>query len=83
MPQPYGDLEIWSKEMQNGSRAVALLNRGSATQTITVNWERIGYPGHLSAGVRDLWARKDLGRFDGKFSARVQSHEVVMLRVTP
>lgn len=78
-----GDLEIWSKEMQDGSRAIALLNRGSSTETIALSWEQVGYPSHLSASVRDLWAHKDLGKFTGTFSAPVQSHEVVMLRVAP
>ena len=78
-----GDLEIWAKQMQDGSRAVVLLNRGSSTQPITLNWEQIGYPAHLSASVRDLWAHKDLGRFMQKFSAPVESHGVVMIMVRP
>jgi alpha-galactosidase len=78
-----GDLEVWSKEMQDGSRAVALLNRGPSLRDITVKWEQIGYPAHLSAAVRDLWAHKDLGKFTGKFSAPVGSHALVMLRVSP
>jgi len=78
-----GDLEVWSKDMQDGSRVVALLNRGASSHEITVSWEQIGYPAHLSAAVRDLWAHKDLGKFTGKFSAPVESHAVVMLRVTP
>jgi alpha-galactosidase len=77
------DLEVWSKEMQDGSRAVALLNRGSSEQTIAVTWEQIGYPGHLSAAVRDLWAHKDLGKFIGKFSAPVGSHAVMMVTLRP
>ena len=78
-----GDLEVWGKQMKDGSRAVVLLNRGSSQHEITVNWEQIGYPGHLSAEVRDLWAHKDLGKSTGKFSAPVESHGVVMVRVAP
>jgi alpha-galactosidase len=78
-----GDLEVWAKEMQDGSRAVTLLNRGSSEQTVTVPWEQIGYPGHLAAAVRDLWAHKDLGKFTGRFSAPVESHAVVMLHIMP
>lgn len=78
-----GDLEIWSKQLHDGSRAVILLNRGSSTQEIAVSWEQIGYPAHLSAVVRDLWAHKDLGKFSGKFSAPVESHGVVMVTVKP
>jgi alpha-galactosidase len=78
-----GDLEVWGKQLQNGDRAVVLLNRGTSEQEITVNWEQMGYPGHLSAAVRDLWAHKDLGKFMGKFSAPVASHSVVMVTVRP
>src|SRR5581483_7758645 len=78
-----GDLEIWSKEMQDGSRAVVLLNRGASSHDITVEWREIGYPEHLSAAVRDLWAHKDLGKFTGKFSAPVESHGVVMITIRP
>jgi len=78
-----GDLEVWAKQLQNGDRAVILLNRSSADHEIAVNWERIGYPAHLNAAVRDLWAHKDLGKFTGKFSATVASHGVVMVTVQP
>jgi alpha-galactosidase len=78
-----GDLEVWGKQLQNGDRGVILLNRGAADQEITVDWEHLGYPAHLSATVRDLWAHKDLGKFTGKFSATVASHGVVMVTVRP
>jgi alpha-galactosidase len=59
------------------------LNRSGSSREITVNWEQIGYPAHLSAAVRDLWAHKDLGKFTEKFSAQVESHGVVMVTVRP
>jgi len=78
-----GDLEVWAKQLKNGDRAVILLNRSSSAQQITANWEQLGYPEHLSASVRDLWAHKDLGKSTGKFSAQVESHGVVMVTVRP
>ena len=78
-----GDLEVWVREIAGGNRAVVLLNRGKDTQTIAVNWEELGYPNHLSATLRDLWEKKDLGKFSGKFSAQVPSHGVVMITVKP
>jgi alpha-galactosidase len=78
-----GDLEVWVKPLKDGDRTVILLNRGSSSQEIAVNWEQIGYPRHLSAAVRDLWSHKDLGKFTGKFSASVESHGVVMVTVRP
>ncbi len=78
-----GNLEVWAKQMQDGSRAVVLLNHGASEQSITVSWEQIGYPSHLRAAVRDLWSHKDLGEFTGKFPAPVESHGVVMVSVRP
>jgi alpha-galactosidase len=78
-----GDLEVWSKPLQDGSRAVALLNRGTADAEIAVSWEDLGYPAHLTAKVRDLWQAKDLGDRKGNFSVTVAPHSIVMVKVTP
>jgi alpha-galactosidase len=78
-----GDLEVWSKPLADGSRAVILFNRGAETQSIAVNWTELGYPAGLQAGVRDLWTKKALGKAQGRFAAPVASHGVVMLRITP
>jgi alpha-galactosidase len=78
-----GDLEVWSKQLADGGRAVALLNRSKETAKIDVAWSDIGYPNSVSASVRDLWAKKDVGRKTGGYSAEVPSHGVVMVRVTP
>src|ERR1700681_707731 len=64
-----GDLEVWSKPMQDGSRAVVLLNRGTKDGEIGVSWEDLGYPAQLSARGRELWQAKDLGGRKGVFSA--------------
>jgi alpha-galactosidase len=76
-------LEVWSKQLADGGRAVALLNRTGAEAEITVAWTDIGYPERVTAKVRDLWAKKDLGEKRGSFSAPVASHGVVMIRVEP
>jgi alpha-galactosidase len=78
-----GDLEVWAKQLKDGSRAVILLNRGSAEADMSVSWEQIGYPAHLSASVRDLWQRKDLSKSTGTFGAKVPSHGIVMVKVAP
>jgi len=78
-----GALEVWAKRLKDGSRAVLLLNRGASEAEITAAWTILGYPDHLSASVRDLWSHKDLGKFTAKFSARVPSHDVVVVTVKP
>ena len=79
----HGDTEVWAKQMRDGSRAVILLNRGAGEQEVAVQWEELGYTRNIPASVRDLWQHKDLGKFSGKFSARVASHGVVMVTVRP
>jgi alpha-galactosidase len=78
-----GDSEIWVKQLHDGSRAVVLFNRGDAEAEIAVSWDELGYPNHLSAAVRDLWRKKDLGQFSKRFSAPVPAHGVVMVKVLP
>ena len=78
-----GDLEIWSKQLQDGGRAVVLLNRSQATAKIAVSWTDLGYPDSLSASVRNLWTATDLGKQSAGYSADVPSHGVVMLTIKP
>jgi alpha-galactosidase len=78
-----GETEVWAKQLKDGSRAVILFNRSAADAQIAISWEELGYPAHLSAGVRDLWMKKDLGKVAGVYEARVPTHGVVMIKVTP
>jgi alpha-galactosidase len=78
-----GDLEVWAKTLSDGSRAVILLNRSAVAADIQFAWVDIGYPEHLTASVRDLWLHKDLGKSSGNFSAKVESHSVVMVKIQP
>jgi len=74
-----GDREVWAKDMEDGSKAVGLFNRGEGTQQVTAKWSALGLTGKQT--VRDLWRQKDLGGFDGQFSAPVGRHGVVLLRL--
>jgi alpha-galactosidase len=78
-----GDTEVFVKPISGGNRAALLFNRGTAEKEISVSWEDLGYPEHITAAVRDLWQHKDLGKFSGKFSASVPSHGVAMITVKP
>jgi alpha-galactosidase len=78
-----GDVEVWAKELADGSRAVALLNRDTTAATVTVSWPEIGYTARLEAVVRDLWAHRDVGRMRGRYTATVPGHAAVMVRITP
>src|SRR5207248_2415308 len=78
-----GDLEVWSKELSDGTRAVALLNRSEGEKEISVAWTEIGYPELLKASVHDLWSGKTAENIQGKYSASVPSHGAVVIRIIP
>jgi alpha-galactosidase len=76
-----GDLEVWMKHMEDGSIAIGLFNRGENEAKVTAQWALLGINGKQR--VRDLWRQKDMGEYNRKFSARVERHGVVMVRMWP
>jgi alpha-galactosidase len=76
-----GDLEVWVREMEDGSKAVGLFNRGEGLAEVTALWADVGVQG--GQRVRDLWRQKDLGVFTDAFKALVARHGVVMVRIWP
>jgi alpha-galactosidase len=78
-----GALQVYAKEMADGSVAVALLNRGSATADMTVSPRRdLGLPWSRYR-ARDLWKHQDLGPYDIPFTTEVIGHEARVLRFWP
>jgi alpha-galactosidase len=76
-----GDLEVWAKEMEDGSRAVGLFNLGPREAKVTVRWSDIGIAGRRV--VRDLWQQKDHGTYEEEFSVPVARHGAMLVRVLP
>jgi alpha-galactosidase len=76
-----GRLQVWAKQLEDGSKAVALLNTDAAAHEMTIRWSVIGVSGERL--VRDLWEHADKGRFTGRFTARVPSHGTVLLKISP
>ena len=78
-----GDQEVWVKPLSGGARAVLLFNRGEQPASFGFNWGQLGYPANLKAALRDLWEHRELGARSGAFTATVEPHGVVMLKVQP
>jgi alpha-galactosidase len=70
-------LQVYVKPVGVGglSRAIAFLNRSSDTASMTVDFLAAGLGGTNLIGVRDLWARADLGTFSGSFTTNVAPHD--------
>ncbi len=76
-----GMLEVWAKDMEDGSKAVGLFNRGEDETVVSAKWADLGVTGRQT--VRDLWRQKDLGAFEGDFHSAVPRHGVVLIKVGP
>ena len=80
-PVKNGDLQTLVKPLANGSVAVGVANLGGSATQATVNASDLHLPGAVKS-ARDLWKHKDVQFTDGKYTAEVQSHGVLMLRVS-
>jgi alpha-galactosidase len=77
---PAGRTEVWIRDLNNGSRAAGLFNRGDAPAEVTLNWEDARLSGKWTA--RDLWQHKDLGESDAKLALPVPPHGAVLLKLS-
>lgn len=76
-----GNGEVWVKPLADGSRAVALLNRGSSPMSISTTVAAIGMSGFSSYSWRDLWAHQVIAG-GGSLSRTVPADGTVLLRVS-
>lgn len=74
-------LEVWKRELEDGSIAVGLFNRENEKARITAFWSDLELSGPQR--VRDLWRQKELGSFKNKFSSRVNPHGALVVRMWP
>jgi len=75
------DLEVWMRELEDGSKAVGLFNRGEFITTVSAKWADVGVSGKQR--VRDLWRQKDIGVYEHGYTARVARHGTVLIRIWP
>ncbi|HET7535784.1 MAG TPA: glycoside hydrolase family 27 protein, partial [Candidatus Didemnitutus sp.] len=84
MSEPAKKLEVWAKELSNGDWAVCALNTGDTAADLTVEWSRMGwFLQEKLFTLRDVWAKKSVGDTAKPYTARVDSHDVLLFRLTP
>ena len=70
---------VLAKPLEDGSVAIGLFNLGDAPAMISVTWADLGLKGEQR--VRDLWRQKDTGVVHGPYSATVNRHGVMLVRL--
>jgi hypothetical protein len=81
-----GDAELWAKPLgseNGGDVAVALLNRGKQTATLSFKLSEVGIEAQAGYAIRDVWKRETLASdiTEPVRSVTVPSHGVVVLRI--
>lgn len=71
--------EIWSKQLADGSLAVASFNRTEKPLTQDYAWSHPGFA--KATQVRDVWLRKDLSAQEN-FAAELPPHGCALVRVS-
>ena len=74
--------QVWVKPLADGSRAVALFNRGSSATQIATTATVVGLPKASRYTLLNVWTNQTARTKKGKISAFVQPDAVVLYRVT-
>jgi alpha-galactosidase len=83
LAEPAKNIEIWVRELDNKELAVAVLNTAQAAADLTVDWAYFHWVLHGTYEIRDIWAKRTVGDTSKPFIARVESHDIAMLRLKP
>ncbi|MEO8736788.1 MAG: glycoside hydrolase family 27 protein [Edaphobacter sp.] len=75
-----GPIEIWSRTLADGSKAVGIFNRQPSALSTQVDFRTLGFTHAVKA--RDLWLSKDLGTLNAPYTVTVPGHGVLFLRVS-
>jgi hypothetical protein len=71
------DYEIWSKDLEDGSKAVGLFNKTDKQLHVPADMNELLLDGKWS--FRDLWSQSDLGIVRGHFEMKVRPHGARMV----
>ena len=76
------DKEVWVKELSNEDWAVCVLNAGDKAAEMKIFWKDLTF---LKGDylVCDLWEKKDIGTTKQDISRMIDSHDVILLRLSP
>ena len=77
-----GEVEVWTRELQGGAMAIAVINVGSdrySTHPFHLNLARLGL--HGSQSGKNLWTGRDITLTD-KMPIELPSHDILLVRVS-
>lgn len=82
LAEPGRQIEVWARELSNQEWAICVLNTGSASADLTVEWQRFHFL-HGTYAVREVWSKQSIGDTQKPYTRSVDSHDVMLFRLTP
>ncbi|KAK5583515.1 hypothetical protein RB653_005111 [Dictyostelium firmibasis] len=76
-------LEVYQRTLINDSYAIAMFNRGDVQSDITITSDMLNLTNHQNFNIRDLWSHTDNGTFSDTFTASVEPHGTIMIKLSP
>jgi alpha-galactosidase len=76
-----GEVEVWTRHLENGAMAIAVLNAGSdrySTHPFHLNLERLGL--HGSQQGKDLWTGQEVTLTNNE-PIELASHDILLVRI--
>jgi alpha-galactosidase len=84
-------IEIWFKPLVGGDWAMCILNRNREQRKVSIDWQTENVLDSLSMRntqfatttykIRDLWLKKELGTTKKPLAAKVEGHDILMVRL--
>lgn len=75
-----GPIEIWTKPLADGGKAVAIFNRHPRALEARVDFKKLGFAGAVKA--RDLWKGREVSIPQPVYTTKIPGHGVMLLRVS-
>ena len=82
-PSPPAQGDVWVRRLTGGDLAVAMVNYDKDERELSICLDALAWAHGNTAKARNVWRKQDLGTFSQKFSAKVASHDTLLLRLSP
>jgi alpha-galactosidase len=78
---PRRNARVWARPLADHSYAVGFFNLAAQSDELTLDLKLLGFTGAVT--IRNLWERRNLGRFQETFSIAVPAHGAQLVQVKP
>jgi hypothetical protein len=75
-----GNIQVWMKELEDGSKAVGFFNLGESDEIYTIDFQKSGFSSVKE--IRDIWRQRNIPVPEKPFPVNIPAHGVVFWKIT-